>query len=110
MKKDRDAFILVLLTHYFVSCLDIALMGILCIWGAITLKSDKMEVMFDGFQNFVLVTTINVIAALVYILVHVCSLPIFICCMVWKPDLRERFQYQQNWHEDSETNNVETER
>ena len=84
--------ILVILTHYFVACLDNALMGVLCIWGAIALKNDqKLEVMFDGYQNFVLVTTINVIAALIYILVHVCSLPVFICCMVWKPEMRERF-------------------
>ena len=67
MRKDRDAFILVILTHYFASCLDNLLMGILLFWNSAALYGSP-ETMLDenvcpGGAAFIGAATVNLILA-----------------------------------------------
>ena len=97
MRKDRDAFILVLLTHYFASCLDNLLMSVLLLWTSASLYSSPEtlndETVCPGGATFVLGTIVNVILAQAFVVTHVVALPIFMCCMKRKPALRELFQH-----------------
>lgn len=95
-RTDRDAFILVILTHYFSSCLDIVLVTLILIWVTFAMFSEKAQVLLDanvcpGGQSFVTATTANIVLAQAFVLSHIIALPVFLCCMQRKPALREMF-------------------
>ena len=46
-RKDRDAFILIILTHYFASCLDMVLLGIILLWTTAALLSESTAAMLN---------------------------------------------------------------
>ena len=98
--RDRDVLFLALMTHYFVACLDNALMGIMIIWGTFAIADESALSLQEGGPAFVNAAFVNLMLAYSYVLFHVCACPIFMCCAMYKPGVRALFQHQQDWHAD----------
>jgi len=82
----RDAFFITLFTHYFVSCIDNFLLGILMLWGSAALASDEADIFAEAFGTFHALLTSNVLLAYVYVVSHCCALPVILCVLACKPD------------------------
>ena len=91
LKGHQQAFAIVILAHYFMSCLDNFLLTGLTIWGTIALNSSEAAEFSKspestGLSLFIVVTTFNVVVAYLYVCTHICALPITLCCIARDPD------------------------
>lgn len=91
VRGHQQGFLIVILAHYFMSCLDNLLLTGLAIWG--TVAVNRLEAtqyaaqeVTSGLPTFVTVTTINIVVAYLYVCAHICAFPITICCIARDPE------------------------
>ena len=87
----QQAFAIVILAHYFMSCLDNLLLTGLTIWGTVALNGSQAAEFSKspeatGLSMFIVVTTFNVVMAYIYVCAHVCAFPITLCCIARDPE------------------------
>ena len=96
IRGHRQAFAATLALHYLMACLDNLLLTGLMIWGTIAVNSTEASDFSNspettGLSRFLVVTTLNVVMAYIYVCSHVCAFPISLCIIARNP---ERFGFR----------------
>ena len=87
----RESFAYVIAMHYSLSCLDNIFMTGIAIWTLVAYGQADKTNFHDaapetGLPNFLAVVTVNMAIAFLYILTHVCILPVMILIIAMRPE------------------------